>query len=115
MSAEEIPPIPPDSDKPAKSRQKPRTLNGTTVISQRELRNNSGEILRRAEAGEVFTVTRYGRPVVSLQEYREKQLGLPVAKPATGTIDDLLKIDPVEIGSWDEIMKTLDELREDRF
>lgn len=38
----------------------------TTVIPQRELRNNVGEVLRRAEAGEVFTVTVGGRAVAQL-------------------------------------------------
>lgn len=37
-----------------------------TVIPQRELRNNAGAVLRRAEAGEVFTVTVDGRPVAQL-------------------------------------------------
>jgi prevent-host-death family protein len=37
-----------------------------TSIPQRELRNNSGELLRRAEAGEEFTVTVAGRPVAQL-------------------------------------------------
>ena len=37
-----------------------------TTIPQRELRNNAGAVLRRAEAGEVFTVTVSGRPVAQL-------------------------------------------------
>lgn len=37
-----------------------------TTIPQKELRNNIGEILRRAEAGEEFTVTVSGRPVARL-------------------------------------------------
>jgi len=37
-----------------------------TTIAQRELRNNAGAVLRRAEAGEVFTVTVAGRPVAQL-------------------------------------------------
>lgn len=37
-----------------------------STIPQRELRNNIGEILRRAEAGERFTVTVSGRPVAEL-------------------------------------------------
>ena len=36
------------------------------VIPQKELRNNVGEVLRRAEAGEEFTVTVAGRPVAHL-------------------------------------------------
>jgi prevent-host-death family protein len=36
------------------------------TIPQKELRNNSGEILRRAEAGERFTITVSGRPVADL-------------------------------------------------
>lgn len=36
------------------------------TIPQRELRNNIGEILRAAEAGETFTVTVRGRPVARL-------------------------------------------------
>jgi prevent-host-death family protein len=36
------------------------------VIPQRELRNNVGAVLRRAEAGESFIVTVDGRPVAQL-------------------------------------------------
>ncbi len=37
------------------------------VIPQRELRNNVAEVLRRAEAGEHFTITVAGRPVAELR------------------------------------------------
>lgn len=37
-----------------------------TTIPQKELRNNVGEVLRRAEAGEQFTITVSGRPVAEL-------------------------------------------------
>ncbi|MDX6649389.1 MAG: hypothetical protein QOJ97_1340 [Solirubrobacteraceae bacterium] len=37
-----------------------------TTIPQKELRNNVGEVLRRAEAGEEFTITVAGRPVAAL-------------------------------------------------
>jgi prevent-host-death family protein len=37
-----------------------------TTIPQKELRNNVGEVLRRAEAGELFTITVSGRPVAEL-------------------------------------------------
>ena len=35
-------------------------------IPQKKLRNEIGEVLRRAEAGEVFTITVSGRPVAEL-------------------------------------------------
>lgn len=44
-----------------------------TVIPQKELRNNVGEVLRRAEAGEEFTVTVAGRPVARLGPARPRQ------------------------------------------
>ena len=37
-----------------------------TTIPQKELRNNVAEVLRRAEAGEDFTITVAGRPVAQL-------------------------------------------------
>lgn len=42
-------------------------------IPQRELRNRSGEILRAAEAGEVFTITVDGRPAAALGPHRPRQ------------------------------------------
>jgi antitoxin (DNA-binding transcriptional repressor) of toxin-antitoxin stability system len=39
----------------------------TTDISQRELRNSSGDIMRRLDEGESFVVTRNGRPVGELR------------------------------------------------
>lgn len=36
------------------------------TIPQKELRNNVAEVLRRAEAGEEFTITVSGRPVAQL-------------------------------------------------
>jgi prevent-host-death family protein len=40
------------------------------TITQRELRNQSGEIMRRLDAGERFVVTRDGTPVASLAPLR---------------------------------------------
>ena len=39
-------------------------------ISQRELRNDSGEIMRKVDAGETFVVTRNGVPVGELSPLR---------------------------------------------
>lgn len=35
-------------------------------ISQRELRNDNAEIMRRVEAGESFVITRNGKPIADL-------------------------------------------------
>jgi prevent-host-death family protein len=42
------------------------------TIPQKELRNNVSEVLRRAEAGEEFTVTVAGRPVAQLGPVRAR-------------------------------------------
>lgn len=42
-------------------------------ISQRELRNDSGEIMRRLDRGESFTVTRNGIPVGELRPIRRQE------------------------------------------
>lgn len=43
-----------------------------TTIPQKELRNNVAEVLRRAEAGEEFTITVSGRPVAALGPHRRQ-------------------------------------------
>lgn len=42
-------------------------------INQRQLRNDSGEVLRRVQAGETFVVTRNGVPVAELRPYPARQ------------------------------------------
>jgi prevent-host-death family protein len=42
----------------------------TTAITQRELRNDSGDIMRRLDRGESFVVTRNGTPVGELTPLR---------------------------------------------
>lgn len=42
----------------------------TTTISQRELRNSSGEIMRGLDHGESYIVTRNGQPVGELTPLR---------------------------------------------
>ena len=65
-----------------------------TTIPQKELRNNVGEVLRRAEAGEEFTVTVSGRPVARLGPARPRQwvAGLALQRvwqsAAPQTLDD---------------------------
>lgn len=45
----------------------------TRKLTQRELRNKSGEIMRALDGGEDFIVTRNGRPVGELRPYRPRQ------------------------------------------
>ena len=60
-----------------------------TKISQRELRNDSGAIMRRVEEGECFTVTRNGVPVADLVPHDRAEAGrrrrfVPVGELAAG-------------------------------
>ncbi len=48
-------------------------MTSVAMIPQKELRNNIGEVLRRAEAGEEITITVSGRPVASLGPVRTRQ------------------------------------------
>ena len=43
------------------------------VISQRELRNDSGAILREVQAGQTITVTRNGVPVAELRAVPQRR------------------------------------------
>ena len=73
------------------------------TIPQKELRNNVGEVLRRAEAGEEFTVTVSGRPVARLGPVRPRQWvsGLALQgiweTPAPETLEEDLAVFPVEV------------------
>ena len=49
------------------------TMATMAIVPQKELRNNVGEVLRRAEAGEEITITVSGRPVASLGPVRTRQ------------------------------------------
>jgi prevent-host-death family protein len=74
-----------------------------TTIPQKQLRNNVGEVLRRAEAGEEFIVTVAGRPVAQLGPVRRRhwvggsQLQRVWETPAPQTLDDDLAKLPGEI------------------
>jgi prevent-host-death family protein len=45
----------------------------TRKLTQRELRNESGEVMRALDAGEDFIVTRNGRPVGELRPYQRRK------------------------------------------
>ena len=85
----------------------PRSSSATVpvvpVIAQKQLRNNTAEILRRAEAGEEFTITVAGRPVARLGPVRRRQWvsGPELAKvwdtPAPQTLTEALEGFPGEL------------------
>jgi prevent-host-death family protein len=68
-----------------------------TTIPQKELRNSVAEVLRRAEAGERFTITVAGRPVAELgPAARRSWVGGPAletvfATPVPRTLHDELE------------------------
>jgi prevent-host-death family protein len=74
-----------------------------SIIPQKELRNNVGDVLRRAEAGEEFTVTVAGRPVAHLGPTRARQwvsgpeLQRVWETPAPKTLEDDLETFPAEL------------------
>lgn len=82
----------------------------TTAISQRELRNNSADIMRRLQTGESFTVTTNGRIVGSLTP-ASQPMSLPITRPATRTGFDGFPLHPA---SETPISEVLDDIREDR-
>lgn len=45
----------------------------TRKLTQRELRNKSGEVMRALDGGEDFIVTRNGKPVGELRPYGRRQ------------------------------------------
>lgn len=55
------------------------TLPSSHEITQRELRNDSGAILRAVEHGETFVVTRNGSPVAELIPLRRRMF-VPAAQ-----------------------------------
>jgi prevent-host-death family protein len=73
------------------------------TIPQKELRNNVGDVLRRAEAGELFTITVAGRPVAQLGPTQRRRWvsGPDLARvwetPAPDTLADDLGAFPAEL------------------
>lgn len=81
------------------------------TLAQRELRNQSGEVLRRVAGGESFVITNNGVPVARLVPVNAPAPGLRISRPAK------------RVGGWSSIKRVtrtrstgemIDELREDR-
>lgn len=76
------------------------------TIPERELRNQSGEILRETEKGESFLITREGRPIAVLTPYPKRRWvpGAEVMKLlADGKPDPGFFRDLAEIGTLDDL------------
>lgn len=75
----------------------------TTTIAQRDLRNRSGEILRRAEAGERFVITIHGRPVAELgPTSRQTWVSADVVREVLSSPTDPYLLDEVAAATDDE-------------
>lgn len=79
------------------------------TISQRELRNDSGEIMRALERGESFTVTRRGTPVGLLVPAGTTDLQSVTLRVGTGAMEF-----PEGIHRKESSVDLLRELRGDR-
>lgn len=81
-----------------------------TTITQRELRNNSADIMRRLQVGESFTLTSNGRVIGSLLPASEPTR-LPITRARTQRGFEGFPLRPSPGVPLSEI---LDDLREDR-
>lgn len=90
-----------------------------TPVSQRELRNDSGAIMRRVQRGERFTVTRNGVPVADLIPHESgpdrRPRFIPVAQIAVGA-RELPSWDTARFaGELDELANAVDDSVADRW
>lgn len=71
-------------------------------ITQRELRNNSGEIMRRLDQGESFVITRNGMPVGELTPLRRHRF--VAASAVVAIFKNATAIDPrrfrADVDAW---------------
>lgn len=69
-----------------------------TIITQRELRNDNAEIMRRVEAGERFTVTRRGKPIADVIPHRDRR---PEAIGSEAFLHLLSDLPPWDVDAFD--------------
>jgi len=67
----------------------------TREISQRELRNDSGSILRAVAAGEDFVVTRNGTPLAELRPLRRRRF-----VPRTELAKAIAQLTPLDVTAF---------------
>lgn len=81
------------------------------TVPQRELRNNTAELLRRVERGERLTITVHGHPVAELVPRAERRRFVPIGEIAR----DMGGLLPVDDRLDDEIADLLGGLADDPF
>lgn len=81
-------------------------MDAMKSISQRELRNDSGQVLREAELGQEFTVTRRGTPVARIVPLEAEHGRRPARRPAVFSTDDLVRS---EVASEEILVDLRDE------
>ena len=86
-----------------------------SAISQRELRNDSGAVLRRVEAGETVTVTRRGVPVADLVPHRSRARGPARFVPAESIAHALADLPAWDAAAFEQGQQDLDSRLDDRW
>jgi prevent-host-death family protein len=91
------------------------------TVPQRELRNNTAELLRRVERGERLTITVHGHPVADLVPREQRRRFVPldeIARDLRGLLspDDRLdeEMSGLLAGSVDDPFERYEELDRDR-
>jgi prevent-host-death family protein len=67
------------------------------TIAQRQLRNDSAEIMRRVEAGESFVITRNGKPVADLVPHAREPKRRKTLREFQ---EDMRKLPPIDVEQW---------------
>lgn len=82
-------------------------------LSHRELRNESGRVLRAVETGETFVVTNAGVPVGRLVPLDHDPPGLRIVRPAK-RVGGWSTLKVSRRGAGSSVSEILDDLREER-
>ena len=76
------------------------------IITAKQLKQNTGEIIKRVRSGEHFTLTYRGKPVATIEPALEKQEdelnGLRAFDEAWKSIEETLEQTAPEFKSWKE-------------
>ena len=77
-------------------------------ISAKELKNRTGEVLRRVGAGEKVLITKRGKPCAVLSPVSEEEIpaaGLRPYEEAWADIEETLRSSPPHHETWEDAMQ----------